>query len=90
MSDATPCHALTQGHGAGGNQRKVSVAVAMLGDPPVLLLDEPSTGMDPAARRALWAAVQHAQRAGHTIILTSHTMEECDALCTRIAILVKV
>ena len=75
---------------AGGNRRKLSVAVALIGSPPILLLDEPSTGMDPAARRSLWVVLQDAQSAGHTIVMTSHMMEECDVLCTSVAILVKV
>jgi ABC-type multidrug transport system ATPase subunit len=73
---------------SGGNCRKLSVAVAMIGAPRVLLLDEPTTGMDPTARRALWGHLQAARRAGHTLVLTSHLMEEADALCTRIGILV--
>lgn len=56
----------------------------------VLLLDEPSTGMDPTARRRLWAALQSARHAGHTIVLTSHAMADADVLCTRVGILVNV
>ena len=143
---------------SGGNKRKLSVAVALVGDPPVVLLDEPSTGMDPGAKRFLWriirsqvidrgrdtahhlsfgtpvlftplagpalwmtpqnkacqllfqmlsvsrgarAQLQHMApsvvmsheyrgmfiTAGHTVVLTSHSMEECEALCTRVAIM---
>lgn len=56
----------------------------------MLLLDEPSTGMDPTARRRLWAALQTARHAGHTIVLTSHAMADADVLCTRVGILVNV
>eukprot|EP00892_Ulva_mutabilis_P002745 jgi/Ulvmu1/12471/UM009_0123.1 len=80
---AVPVRALS-----GGNKRRLSVAVALIGAPQVLLLDEPSTGMDPTARRRLWAALQAARHAGHTIVLTSHTMADADVLCTRVGILV--
>ncbi|KAK9828547.1 hypothetical protein WJX72_000707 [[Myrmecia] bisecta] len=73
---------------SGGNKRKLSVAVALVGDPPVVLMDEPSTGMDPGARRFLWGIIQkQVIERGHTVILTSHSMEECEALCTRIGIM---
>ncbi|OQR89087.1 ATP-binding Cassette (ABC) Superfamily, partial [Achlya hypogyna] len=74
---------------SGGNKRKVSTAIALLGDPALLLLDEPSTGMDPAARRAMWdviVGVLSEKRCA--VVLTTHSMEECQALCTRIGILV--
>jgi len=54
----------------------------------VILLDEPSTGMDPGARRKLWDAIQDVRKSGRSIIITSHSMEECEALCTRLAIMV--
>ncbi|KAF8072728.1 Abca17 [Scenedesmus sp. PABB004] len=79
----TPCGALS-----GGSKRKLSVAVALVGGPPLVLLDEPSTGMDPSARRFLWRVLQsEVLGAGRTIILTSHSMEEVDALASRLAIL---
>ena len=53
-------------------------------------MDEPTTGMDPSARRGLWLALQSARQAGHTIVLTSHAMAEAEVLCTRVGILVKV
>ncbi|KAJ6625434.1 hypothetical protein lerEdw1_014788, partial [Lerista edwardsae] len=56
--------------------------------PPVIFLDEPSTGMDPVARRLLWDAVTRTRECGKSIIITSHSMEECEALCTRLAIMV--
>jgi ABC-type multidrug transport system ATPase subunit len=73
---------------SGGNKRKLNVAVALVGGPPLVLLDEPSTGMDPAARRFLWRVLQsRVLRAGRTIILTSHSMEEVDALASRLVIM---
>ncbi|KAK7486553.1 hypothetical protein BaRGS_00022219, partial [Batillaria attramentaria] len=73
---------------SGGNKRKLSTAIALIGGPAVILLDEPSSGMDPAARRQLWNVLSQVRASGRTLILTSHSMEECDALCTRIAIMV--
>ncbi|XP_055842779.1 LOW QUALITY PROTEIN: uncharacterized protein LOC129909731 [Episyrphus balteatus] len=73
---------------SGGNKRKLSTAVAIMGGPSVLYLDEPTTGMDPAARRQLWNVICQFRDSGKTIILTSHSMEECEALCTRLAIMV--
>ena len=106
---------------SGGNKRKLSTAIALVGNPPILLLDEPTTGMDPATRRFLWDALTGVIRDGRSVILTSHrlesrylelniliphhpfcmslfvppppplylsSMEECEALCTRLAIMV--
>uniref|UniRef100_A0A4W5MWW6 ATP binding cassette subfamily A member 3 n=1 Tax=Hucho hucho TaxID=62062 RepID=A0A4W5MWW6_9TELE len=73
---------------SGGNKRKLSAAVALIGGPPVIFLDEPSTGMDPVARRLLWDAVTRTRESGKAIIITSHSMEECEALCTRLAVMV--
>ena len=67
---------------SGGNKRKLSVAIALIGEPAVVLLDEPSTGMDPEARRFMWDVIS-ASTKGRTIVLTSHAMEECEALCNR-------
>ncbi|XP_076468682.1 phospholipid-transporting ATPase ABCA3-like [Babylonia areolata] len=75
-------------HYSGGNKRKLSTAIALVGGPAVILLDEPSSGMDPAARRQLWNVLSEVRASGRTLVLTSHSMEECDALCTRIAIMV--
>ena len=72
---------------SGGNKRKLSVAIALIGEPAVVLLDEPSTGMDPEARRFMWDVIS-ASTKGRTIVLTSHSMEECEALCNRIGIMV--
>lgn len=74
---------------SGGNKRKLSTGIALLGEPAVIFLDEPSTGMDPVARRLLWDTVARARESGKAIIITSHSMEECEALCTRLAIMVQ-
>ncbi|XP_026353368.1 retinal-specific phospholipid-transporting ATPase ABCA4 [Ursus arctos] len=74
---------------SGGNKRKLSTAIALMGCPPLVLLDEPTTGMDPQARRMLWNAIVSIIRKGRAVVLTSHSMEECEALCTRLAIMVK-
>ncbi|CAG9855955.1 unnamed protein product [Phyllotreta striolata] len=73
---------------SGGNKRKLSTAISLIGDPPLLYLDEPTTGMDPATKRYLWNALCKIRDRGKCIILTSHSMEECEALCTRLAIMV--
>lgn len=73
---------------SGGNKRKLSTAMALIGDPPFVLLDEPTTGMDPGARRTLWNVLSKIRASGRTLVLTSHSMEECDALCTKIVIMV--
>ena len=73
---------------SGGNKRKLSTAIALVGDTPIVLLDEPSTGMDPTTRRHLWDALTKLVKRGKSIVLTSHSMEECEALCTRLAIMV--
>ncbi|CAN1829239.1 ABC transporter A family member 1 [Linum perenne] len=75
---------------SGGNKRKLSVAIAMIGDPPIVFLDEPSTGMDPIAKRFMWEVISRlSTRQGKTaVILTTHSMNEAQALCTRIGIMV--
>lgn len=74
---------------SGGNKRKLSTALSLLGDPHVIFLDEPSTGMDPMAKRKLWDMVNRTRNAGKSVILTSHSIEEAEALCTRLAIMVE-
>ncbi|XP_012587144.1 PREDICTED: ATP-binding cassette sub-family A member 3 [Condylura cristata] len=74
---------------SGGNKRKLSTGIALLGEPAVVFLDEPSTGMDPVARRLLWDTVARARESGKAIVITSHSMEECEALCTRLAIMAR-
>lgn len=72
---------------SGGNKRKLSTAVALIGDPMVIYMDEPTTGMDPSAKRRVWNVVTDRRYQGQSIVLTSHSMEECEALCTRVMIL---
>eukprot|EP01083_Nonionella_stella_P193084 713453_1 len=72
---------------SGGNKRKLSVAMAMIGNPPVIFLDEPSTGVDPVSRRFMWEFISTTM-AGRCVILTTHSMEECEALCNRVGIMV--
>ncbi|MCJ1313012.1 hypothetical protein MMC25_006688 [Agyrium rufum] len=71
---------------SGGNKRKLSLAIALMGNPSVLLLDEPSSGMDVAAKRVMWKTLASVV-AGRSIVLTTHSMEEADALANRAAIL---
>ncbi|ORX93119.1 P-loop containing nucleoside triphosphate hydrolase protein [Basidiobolus meristosporus CBS 931.73] len=72
---------------SGGNRRKLSLGIAIIGAPSVLLLDEPSTGMDPLAKRFMWDVI-NGLTSEKSIILTTHSMEEADALCTRVGIMV--
>uniref|UniRef100_A0A671PN16 ATP-binding cassette, sub-family A (ABC1), member 4a n=1 Tax=Sinocyclocheilus anshuiensis TaxID=1608454 RepID=A0A671PN16_9TELE len=78
----------TAGTYSGGNKRKLSTAIAMIDCPALLLLDEPTTGMDPHSRRFLWNSITSVIQGGRAVVLTSHSMEECEALCTRLAIMV--
>jgi ABC-type multidrug transport system ATPase subunit len=79
----------TAGSYSGGNKRKLSLGVALLGNPAVIFLDEPSTGMDPLARRYMWDLISSISNSIDTsIVLTTHSMEECEALCNRVAIMV--
>ncbi|XP_058204038.1 ABC transporter A family member 1 isoform X1 [Rhododendron vialii] len=75
---------------SGGNKRKLSVAIAMIGDPPIVILDEPSTGMDPIAKRFMWEVISRlsTRRGKSAVILTTHSMNEAQALCTRMGIMV--
>ena len=74
---------------SGGTRRKLSIAIALIGSPPLLLLDEPTSGVDPVARRKIWQTLEYLKRHFATsIVLTSHSMEECEALCSRIGIMV--
>jgi len=73
---------------SGGNKRKLSTAMALVGDPPIVFLDEPTSGMDPTSRRFLWNTLSALLNSGRSIVLTSHSMEECEALCTRLVIMV--
>lgn len=71
---------------SGGQKQRLSIAVALVNEPVVLFLDEPTTGLDPQARRQLWALVQSIRDGGATIMLTTHYMEEAEELCDRVAV----
>ncbi len=72
---------------SGGERRRVDVAIGLVGDPEVLFLDEPTTGLDPAARRGMWGLIEELRRTGKTVFLTTHYMEEAQRLADRIVIL---
>ncbi|KAL2646002.1 hypothetical protein AAZV13_05G025600 [Glycine max] len=72
---------------SGGMKRRLSVAISLIGDPRVVYMDEPSSGLDPASRKNLWNVVKHAKQ-NRAIILTTHSMEEAEALCDRLGIFV--
>ncbi|XP_008205027.1 phospholipid-transporting ATPase ABCA1 [Nasonia vitripennis] len=82
------CASQPSGTYSGGNKRRLNIAMALIGLPNLVLLDEPTTGVDPAARRSLWNVIQSCQSSGQAVILTSHSMEECEALCNKLAIMV--
>lgn len=71
---------------SGGQQRRLAVAVALVGDPELLFLDEPTTGLDPQSRRQLWDVIGGLLQLGRTIVLTTHYMDEAERLCQRVAI----
>jgi ABC-2 type transport system ATP-binding protein len=73
-------------HLSGGQQQRFSIIASMVNDPQVLFLDEPTTGLDPQARRSLWDLVRDIRQQGTTVVLTTHYMEEAQALCDRVAI----
>jgi ABC-2 type transport system ATP-binding protein len=72
---------------SGGQKQRLSIAIAMVNDPKVLFLDEPTTGLDPQARRNLWDVIRDLRDGGTTIVLTTHYMEEAEELCDRIAVM---
>ena len=72
---------------SGGNKRKLCVGIAMMGKPQMVLLDEPSSGMDAGSMRFLWSVIKR-RTVDCCTILTTHSMEECEALCTRIGVMV--
>jgi ABC-2 type transport system ATP-binding protein len=72
---------------SGGQKQRLSIALALTNDPMVLFLDEPTTGLDPQARRHMWGLIENLQKEDRTIILTTHYMEEAEILCNRVAIM---
>ncbi len=72
---------------SGGQQQRLSIALALVNDPELVFLDEPTTGLDPAARRSLWELVKRLQAEGKSVMLTTHYMEEATELCDRVAIM---
>lgn len=74
---------------SGGLKRRVGIAMALVGDPEIVFLDEPTTGLDPEARRETWLYIKQLNREGVTVVLTTHYMEEAERLSDRVAIIVK-
>jgi ABC-2 type transport system ATP-binding protein len=72
---------------SGGQKQRFSIAAALVNDPAILFLDEPTTGLDPQARRHLWGVIRELASRGHTIVLTTHYMEEAEELCDRVAVM---
>ncbi|MDB4923999.1 ABC transporter ATP-binding protein [Mucilaginibacter sp.] len=72
---------------SGGQQQRVSLVIATIHNPRLVLLDEPTTGLDPQSRRQLWERIEAIREKGHAVLLTTHSMEEAEAVCDRIAII---
>jgi ABC-2 type transport system ATP-binding protein len=72
---------------SGGQKQRLALACALVGDPDLLFLDEPTTGLDPQARRQLWDLIEEFKKAGRTILLTTHYMDEAERLCDELAIM---
>jgi ABC-2 type transport system ATP-binding protein len=72
---------------SGGQRQRLAVALALVSDPDLIFLDEPTTGLDPQARRGLWDVIRGLETAGKTVLLTTHYMEEAEQLCDRVAVM---
>ena len=72
---------------SGGQKQRLAVATALVGNPKILFLDEPTTGLDPQSRRQLWDIVRQFQKRNGTVLLTTHYMDEAERLCDRLAII---
>ena len=72
---------------SGGQKQRFSVATTLINDPKIVFLDEPTTGLDPQARRNLWDLVRNIRNKGTTVIITTHYMDEAEVLCDRVAII---
>ena len=72
---------------SGGQQQRLAVALSLVGDPELLFLDEPTTGLDPQSRRQLWDVIRDLRDRGRTVVLTTHNMDEAERLCDRVAII---
>jgi ABC-2 type transport system ATP-binding protein len=72
---------------SGGQQQRVSLVIATIHNPRLVLLDEPTTGLDPQSRRQLWERIEAIREKGHAVLLTTHSMEEAEAVCDRIGII---
>jgi ABC-2 type transport system ATP-binding protein len=72
---------------SGGQKQRLAVATALVGDPELLFLDEPTTGLDPQSRRSLWEVIRSIRERGRTVVLTTHYMDEAERLCDRVAVI---
>ena len=89
MADLTKHADKTTESYSGGNKRKLSLALSLIANPKIILLDEPTAGVDPGARRKIWTLLSFIRRAySCSIVLTSHSMQECETLCSRLGIMV--
>ena len=89
LMDIKLAHAIDQRYGqlSGGQQQRVSLVIATIHNPPLVLMDEPTTGLDPQSRRQLWVRIEAMREKGHAVLLTTHSMEEAESVCDRIAII---